>query len=271
MTMKDNCLLGTQKASDNREPICQFAGNEHKCTERCPFFVALHGLSGTNGKSGFGNIPLEHRYRTISSSNVRNGQNEAYRLLDLYEASFPRIFEQIEGRKLNPVERIKNLYLWSPSPGTGKTASAAASLNSFLIKYYLGCLKRNIQPVQRPIYFLDINKFQTDYSQMTRTGVPEEIREEAGQRYYAQMEYAKNSLLTVFDDIGIRSVSEALRSDLLDCINHRMSKLYPSIFTSNLPMEELPNIFKEERLFDRIRDLAITIEFEGTSKRGKRT
>lgn len=260
------CLLGTNRLANETTPICKLAGTEY-CHSHCDFFIGLHGASGENGRNGFSDMSLENRLVTIQNSNVREKQPEAYKLLDLYDNSFHKIFDQTA----DPKSRVKNLYLYSESPGTGKTKSASACLNSFLIKYYLGSLKRNLQPQQRPIYFLDINQFQTDYNQMTRPGVPTHIREEAGERYYSKMEIVKNSLLVCFDDIGIRSVSEAFRSDLLDCINHRMSKMLPSIFTSNIPLEGLPEIFGEERLFDRIRDLAITIHFEGSSHRGRRT
>jgi DNA replication protein DnaC len=229
-------------------------------------FIPLHGKSGETGRSGASEIPMEYRLSTIQNSIVRAEQEEAYELLDTYEASMSRIFEQ----SADPKSRVKNLYLWSAESGTGKSLTASSVLNSFLIKYYLGCKKRQLQADQTPIYFLDLNEFHTLFNKMTRPGIPTHVREEASETFYHQMAQAKKAVMVVLDDVGTRSITEALRGDILDIVNERMKHYRPTIFTSNLALEQLPALFGEQRLFDRIRDLALVIEFEGESKRGLR-
>lgn len=168
-------------------------------------------------------------------------------------------------------ERIKSLYLWSESPGTGKTYTASALLNHFLVSHYVGSLKRGETPLQRPAYFFDVTDFMTDYNTFNRPRVPDDIAEPASRRYYTSMEHAKNTLFVVMDDIGVRSnVSDAFRGDLHSIINHRTVEGLPTIYTSNISMDDLPDIFKERRLYDRMRDQCLEIEFNGLSHRGKR-
>lgn len=257
MTNEKVCLLGTK---------CKSAGEEDTCHSYCPLFIALHGMDGKTGRMGSSRIPKGYGLSTVSTSPARESQEKAYEIIDKYIQSFPRFF--IENP--TPSEQIKNLYLYSENSGTGKSLTASCILNSFLAFYYLECLKRSIQPSERPVFFLSMNSLQKDFLQMTRSGTPKEIAEEAGERYYETLEIVKRTELVVFDDIGTRSVSEAFRNDILDIIDHRQSYLKPSIFTSNLPITELPTLFGEQRLFDRIRDLCIVLEFEGNSHRGIR-
>ncbi|MEC0488035.1 DNA replication protein, partial [Bacillus glycinifermentans] len=50
----------------------------------------------------------------------------------------------------------------------------------------------------------------------------------------------------------------------------RVTNQLSTIYTSNIAIERLPDVFGEQRLTDRIRDLCRVIEFEGESKRGLR-
>jgi DNA replication protein DnaC len=84
------------------------------------------------------------------------------------------------------------------------------------------------------------------------------------------MKFAQETPFIVFDDLAIRSVSEPFRADLHSVISYRVSNQLPCVYTSNLPLSELPTIYGEQRLYDRIRDLTIQLSFIGESKRGKR-
>lgn len=165
--------------------------------------------------------------------------------------------------------RIKSLYLWSESPGTGKTTTAASILNSFIIEHYLGSLKRNLQPLQQPAYFLDVNELQTLYNEFNRSHVPKDIAEKASREYYRRLTAAKQAPFAVYDDIGLRTATEGFRGDLHSVINHRTANAMPTVFTSNLPIEDMAQVF-DARLYDRMRDMCAVLEFGGESKRGRR-
>jgi DNA replication protein DnaC len=160
--------------------------------------------------------------------------------------------------------RIKSLYLWSESPGTGKTTTAVALLNSYIIEHYLGSLKRGKQPLQTPAYFLDVNSFQTDYNLATMTN-----DDAAMGSIKATIQRAQQAPFAVLDDIGVRSASEAFRSYVHAIVNYRTANGLPTIFTSNLPIEEMAVVF-DARLYDRMRDMCAVLHFDGTSKRGRR-
>lgn len=250
------------------------------CSDICAHKIALHGLNGSGGRVGAAGVPKDYRYYTLANSPAREGQAKIYGQLAQYVSTFERQFDA-------DAERIKSLYLWSESPGTGKTTTASALLNEYLSVNYIGSLKRGLQPAQRPAYYLDTNEWQTDYNNFNRPRVPEAISAPAAARYYKAMELAKHAPFTVLDDIGVRDCTEGFRGDLHAIINHRTTNGMPTVYTSNLPMYstvptkdriealkpyDLVDVFKEPtpRLVDRINDQCLTLFFSGSSKRGRR-
>lgn len=251
--------------------------NQAQCQATCPHFVSLHGLSGRGGRVATAGVPADYRMVMVKNSPARADQADVYKNVDAYVTTFDRQFDA-EG------ERIKSLYLFSESPGTGKTTTAAAILNSWLVAHYIGSIQRGQQALQRPAYFLDVNAWQTDYNNFNRPKVPDAIAEPAAARYYTAMERAKQAPMAVLDDIGVRDCTDNFRSDLHAVINHRVSNKLPTVYTSNLPIRykgdepkvdaykpyDLVDVFGEERLADRIADMCAVLPFEGKSKRGMR-
>ncbi|MGG2024183.1 ATP-binding protein [Gottfriedia sp. S16(2024)] len=194
---------------------------------------------------------------TLKNSPAREEQAKIYATLDKYVATFERMFD--EGG-----ERIKSLYLWSESPGNGKTTTATALLNEWIIANYLGSLKHGRQALQTPAVFLDTNSFQTDYNLATMTNSEAEMA-----KIKATIQRTQTAPFAVLDDIGVRSASEAFRSYVHAIVNYRTTNGLPTIFTSNLPIEEMAVVF-DARLYDRMRDQCGILKFEGKSKRGIR-
>jgi len=247
-----NCILS--------EPCTLHAGPE--CTRLCPSYIALHGFNGSGGRSGAANIPDDYRFVTLTNSPARADQAEAYRLIDAYVATFTRQFDE-------DAPQIKSLYLFSESPGTGKTTTAIAVLNAWLAAHYIGSLRRHRQPSDRPAYFLDVNAWQTDYNTFNRARVPDSIAEPAAERYYRQQAAASYAPLAVLDDIGVRDATEGFRGDLHALINARVAAGLPTVYTSNIPLSELGRLY-DARLADRVRDMCMEVPFVGGSKRGLR-
>lgn len=69
--------------------------------------------------------------------------------------------------------------------------------------------------------------------------------------------------------IGVRGATEAFRSYLHAIINYRTTNGLPTVYTSNLPIEDMAQVF-DDRLYDRMRDQCAVLHFEGGSKRGIR-
>ncbi|MEH7464600.1 DNA replication protein [Bacillus thuringiensis] len=256
-TNQMNCILSSR---------CNLF-NSGRCNSICPSYIQIHGASGESGRVGSMGIPLDYRFITFSNSPARESQWAIYTKLEGYVESFKKLFE--EANPLDTKKQIRSLYLWSDETGTGKTTLASALLNEFLAVHYIGYLKKNMQPLQTPAFFLDVNELQGLYNKFNRPNVPKDIAEAAADEYYRRINLAKNSQLVVFDDIGVRAATEAFRADLHEVINHRVTQQLPSIYTSNHPITSLAEVY-DKRLYDRVRDLTNVIELGGESKRGNR-
>ncbi|KYC67218.1 ATP-binding protein [Heyndrickxia coagulans] len=241
--------------------ICKLAGTE-ACTTNCGHFIGIHGRSGSGGRIGATGTPSDYRLLTIANSPARASQPQVYRAVEAYVRTF--------GRQFAPdADRIKSLYLYSESPGTGKTTTACAVLNEYVRRHYLGSLQRNRQPLQAPAYFLDVNEWQSLYNEFNRSHVPQDVAEKAAREYYRRLTNAKQVPFAVLDDIGVRQATEGFRGDLHSVINYRVTNAMPTVYTSNLPIEEMAAVF-DARLYDRMRDQCAVLHFAGESKRGKR-
>lgn len=204
------------------------------------------------------NVPEDYRFTTLTDSIVRETQPELYALLDRYVQTFSKKDHE-----------VKSLYLWSQSPGTGKTTTASALLNEYILASVKSHISDGVRPPFCPAYFLDVNELQTLYNEFARPNIPQHIAEKAANKYYKMLEGAGSADFAVFDDIGVRAATEGFRGDLHNLINNRVANKRETIYTSNLPLEEMKQVF-DERLFDRMRDQCQDIHFAGESKRGKR-
>ncbi|MBU8715442.1 DNA replication protein [Brevibacillus parabrevis] len=255
MTNAPSCIL--------REP-CRTSSDPTVCTRLCPHFIALHGASGMGGRVAAAAIPTDYRQVTVANSVARADQAKAYAIVERYCETFERQFDESP-----QAERIKSLYLYSFATGTGKTTTAAAIANTYLIGHYIGSIQRNRRPLNRPVYFLDVNDWQTQFNAFNRPRVPDHIAEPASAAYYRAMEYGREAPFVVMDDIGVRDASDAFRADLHAIINHRVTNRMPTVYTSNVAIEELADVF-DKRLADRVRDQCAVVPFVGESKRGMR-
>jgi DNA replication protein DnaC len=244
---KEKCILNS---------LCKISGTD-KCNNTCSHYISMHGLSGNSGRINNSNTPRDYQLTTLTNSPVRKSQETVYKTVNKYVETFTRQFDE-EGK------RIKSLFLFSESPGTGKTTTACAILNEWIVSHYLGSKLRNIQPLQTPAYFLDVNAFQTDYNLATMTN-----DDAAMGSIKATIQRAQQAPLAVLDDIGVRSASEAFRSYVHAIVNYRTANGLPTIFTSNLPIEEMAVVF-DARLYDRMRDMCLPLLFSGNSFRGRR-
>jgi len=248
-TLETKCILADR---------CKSAGDAVKCTELCSAYAQVHSATG---RHSLADIPRDYALTTMRNSPVRAEQPEVYRLIDAYISTFDRQFDEED-------EPIRSVYLYSRNPGTGKTTTAVALLNEWIAAHYVGSVKRGMTPNRKPGYFFDVNRWQALFNRIYMSSG--DRRDELAGEFERQRTNAERATFAVFDDIGVRETSEGFRAHLHDVINYRVSERLPTVYTSNVTIEELPELFGEERLADRIRDLCVEITFEGESRRGKR-
>ncbi|ATO08502.1 ATP-binding protein [Bacillus velezensis] len=265
MTNENTCVLADG---------CKAAGTD-ACTRHCTHFITMHGASGEGGRSGAAGLPREYRLVTLKNSPARAAlyikkrepsviKESVTTMAEAYVKSFERQFDQETGI-ISPADRIKSMYLVSEKTGTGKTTTAAALLNEWLRVHYSGSLRRGLTPLQRPAYFLDVNEWQTEFNLATMANDDEGMAE-----FQRKMKLAMSAPFAVLDDIGVRDCTPAFRGYLHAVINARVTNQLPTIYTSNIALDSLADVFKEKRLADRVGDLCREIEFVGESKRGMR-
>jgi DNA replication protein DnaC len=234
--------------------ICKKFGRDSKHpTSVC---VLFHGIDGNGGRIAASKVPPEYRYMMIDDVPFEK------EMFGAYVESFKKMFNQIHTTQ----DRVKSLYLWSTETGTGKTTVASALLNEYHLAHVMLSYKLGKQPKDYPTFFLDTNELQELFNRFNRQGVSQDVREAASEEYYRRLDIAKEASLIVADDIGIRSATEAFRGDLHTVITVQQM---PTIYTSNLPIQSLVDVY-DKRLYDRVRDLTVEIEFKGSSFRGLR-
>lgn len=197
-------------------------------------------------------IPSEYFGITLDNSPVREAQRAVYEALDAYANTFT---EDI---------RHKNVYAYSKSPGTGKTSSALAVMHEWIRRRFLHHVKKGEQVPEVLALFMDVTEFQNRYNLSTMT------RNESGLNRIAEeiRRYSTVPFLVV-DDLGVRGATEAFRGYLHTIMNARAVNGLPTFYTSNEPMESLKTIF-DDRLYDRVRDQTIQMNYSGESHRGRR-
>lgn len=136
----------------------------------------------------------------------------------------------------------KGLYLWSKTPGSGKTFLACCIAKSVMIKYDL-----QMRFVTAPDYI---------------SAVGDSYKRERGEADSTQV-YRECAVL-VLDDIGAQADKEWQRQEMFRLINTRMSKGLITIYTSNMPIEQL-NV--DDRTKDRIIKTAVNIQMPEESIR----
>lgn len=198
------------------------------------------------------NVPNDYASVLLVNSPCKDTQETVYATCDKVVSRF--------GKDID----YPSLYLYSQATGTGKTTTACALLNEYVIRRYLWYASENRSIPQCLGYYVDLTELQVNFNMASMSGNREGIND-----IHNMIERYKHVELLVLDDLGTRSVTDAFKGIMYAIIDYRVSKGLRTLYTSNEPLEQLKYIF-DERLYDRIRDKCIPLIFEGESKRGKR-
>lgn len=165
------------------------------------------------------------------------------------------VFLKLKEIELNIEDFVKkgnNLYIHSLICGNGKTAWSLkllqAYLNSIWYKSDLNCKALFINVPRFLLALKDNITEKSDYIDHIKKNV-------------------LDADLVVWDEIGVANLSKFEHEHLLNLINTRIDYNKSNIYTSNLgPMELKEKI--GERLYSRVVNLSLDIEFFGSDKRG---
>lgn len=213
-----------RKRVDGYETALEFAGPCRRCkTER-----RLQDITG---------VPPQFRYADLSKFGF-----------DSYSRDMGNLRLIAEDFLMN-YQRWKNsgkgLYLWSKTPGSGKTYLACCLAKSVMIKYDL------------QMRFITA----TDYL----SEIAESYKLQRGE-FDKSAVYLECDLL-VFDDVGAQKTGEWQTQELFKILNERLNTGKIIIFTSNMCPEDL-NL--DDRTISRVVDKSIVLQMPEESIREKK-
>lgn len=158
---------------------------------------------------------------------------------------------EIESNITEFVEKGRNLFLYSNVTGNGKTEWSKKLLVAWFnaIWYETELKPRGL--------FIDVQKLF--YSMRDSISGHNEY-------YEFVKQYIKEVDLVVWDEIGVRAVSEWEHSQFLMFINERLDSGKSNIFTSNIFGDQLKEIIGD-RIYSRAVQNSKIFEFKGKDKR----
>ena len=164
-------------------------------------------------------------------------------------------FKQLSLIKDNIVKFVNegyNLLIYSNNPGNGKT-TWASKLGLEYINYISQYATENpFLYINLPLFF-DIRK-----ASIQDKSLSDEV--------YRVESLIKQAKLVIFDDIGIRDLSEFEKQLFYIWVEYRTSNKKSCIYTSNIYPQHFVNIFGP-RIADRIIGYSTVIEIKGQSRR----
>lgn len=145
-----------------------------------------------------------------------------------------------------------NLYLYSTTPGNGKTSWAVRFIQEYINKiWHKSDLICKALFISVPMYLIELKNSlsnESDYINHIKANV-------------------RDADLVVWDDIATKGATEFEGENLLNIIDYRINQGKANIFTSNVKPNELGDLLGP-RLASRIINTSTNLEFKGQDKRG---
>ena len=161
--------------------------------------------------------------------------------------------EDVRNNIVEEVQRGLNIVITSTIVGNGKTSWAVRLLQRYLAETALDgrMVEKGMFVVSAQLLteFGDYNYFQT-------------MKE-----FLERFEKLRTCDLLVIDEIGGGSLTKASYPYLYDLVNYRVDNNLSTIYTTNYTDEEIIDLLGQ-RLYSRIYDTSVVLEFEASNVRG---
>lgn len=161
--------------------------------------------------------------------------------------------EDVRNNIVEEVQRGLSIVITSTTVGNGKTSWAVRLLQRYLAETALDgrMVEKGMFVVSAQLLteFGDYNYFQTM------------------QEFLERFERLKTCELLVIDEIGGGSLTKASYPYLYDLVNYRVDNNLSTIYTTNYTDEEIIDLLGQ-RLYSRIYDTSVVLEFEASNVRG---
>lgn len=253
MTLEKTCLLAA---------YCSKAGDERFCNRTCFPHTRLHGENGDGGLLAVANIPKKYRTSTIENLPFGKENPKAKAIVERYGQTVVQKVDEGVGLYFFGVPSQDN----PKGTGTGKTTAATAIMTQYLRQRTMMEAKK-IRPFDgTPAFFIKMAKFQNIFNSQFRGS--KELTDANADKYAALKEKMMKCDLLVMDDIGLRGTTESLQSELYEIIDERDTNERATIFTSNVPLDQISELLNEQ-IASRIEGMCHAIPFTGKDNRKK--
>lgn len=152
------------------------------------------------------------------------------------------------------VNEGRNLFIYSNNCGNGKTTMATKLLKEYINNVSNTKFKNNC-----PALFINITNFLNE-KKLAITDISLQ------QKVYDTEQKILSANLVVFDDIGVKNISDYDLGALYYWIDYRTNNMKSCIYTSNLNINSLKNIL-DSRLYSRIVNYSILKEIKDGDSR----
>lgn len=195
--------------------------------------------------------------RCKNCATIRRAQDETGTPKEYYDAQYIQFDFSAYRVDMNKIHKIcddliknfsaweasgKGVYLWSRTPGSGKTFLSYCIAKTLMMKYDL-----QMRFVTEP-----------DYLACVRESFGQERGAEDQSRIYRECR------LLVLDDLGTQKDGEWMQQEMFRLINHRQENQLMTIYTSNIEPEKLK---LNSRTINRIMKSAIVLQMPEQSIR----
>lgn len=228
--LSSNCYL--------RDTCWKFQNKDTSCRENDTFCPRLFRMNYLFEQSLMSLKQRQHRPLRTDDNGV---DTEEFKRLKSIEENIEKF-----------VETGTNLYIHSPISGNGKTEWSLRLLQAYISKiWFKSDLRCRVLFINVPRYLLSLKESIT---------TPSEYVNHVKKHIF-------DADIVVFDEIGIKAATPFEFENLLNFINTRIDLGKSNIYTSNLNSQELCDRLGT-RLYSRILNMSVDIEFRGSDKRG---